>query len=224
MDQVFLLVRNPRFAIPSYHTIKYEINADKESKSNDEKESWESWRDAHLNEELDRWGEYIEFWMQGGPKSNSTTTEGEGPQDDWHCFHEDCTPKAVIQFEKLMSPNPITGQTEMSKIGSILATSPNLDSIDQDVRPCIYNQVMSRRQLHRDNSDGPTSNNIRKSFTTAQLGTIKTKIETLKEKYSAHPWSQQPVAIDLTNALDYYVGEVEAEYQLSKQQDVMEED
>ena len=222
MDQVFLLVRNPRFAIPSYHKIKYELsNADKESKSNDgEGSQWESWRDAHLNEELNRWSEYIEYWMQDGPKSNST--DGEGPEEDWHCFREDCTPKAVIQFEKLMSPNPITGQNEMNKIGSILATSPNLHSVDQEVRPCVYNQVMSRRQLQKDN-DGPTSNNL-KSFTTDQLGLMKAKIETLKEKYSAHPWSQRPVAIDLTNALDYYVGEIEAEYQLSKQQDAMEED
>ena len=230
MDQVILLVRNPRFAIPSYHTIRYELNYsttwtqsyNRKNNTYTERpsvESWESWRDARFDVEMDRWVWYIDFWMQDGLRRNNT--EGTGPEQDWHCFHSllDCTPKAVIQFEKLMSPNPLTGQAEMNKIGSVLDSSPNVNAIEPEARTCVYNEVMSKRELYNANRDGNGPSSDLKVFTIEQLATMKTQLEELRDKYVLHPWAEEPTAVDLVHALNFYINEVEAEYDLAVQQD-----
>ena len=76
MDQVILLIRNPRWAIPSYHTMRYELNFSQDWLSTFTNmefvytkrpniKVWNEWRDANFETEIVRWFGFIDFWMQG---------------------------------------------------------------------------------------------------------------------------------------------------------------
>lgn len=77
MKQVVLLVRNPRWALPSYHHLLYEIEyADswilsylrqhKTYTMRSPIEDWIKWRDTRFDVEIKKWGWFIDFWMEGG--------------------------------------------------------------------------------------------------------------------------------------------------------------
>lgn len=76
MDQVLLLVRNPRWAIPSYHTMRYELNfaTDLESTrlrianvytGRPGRNAWVKWRNENLGLEMENYVNYIDFWLSG---------------------------------------------------------------------------------------------------------------------------------------------------------------
>jgi len=98
MDQAIVLMRNPRWALPSYHTMRFELDY-----STNWGESylripfvytmrpavalWETWRDENFEAELQSYVDFINFWMQGGA-------------GDDHCATDmDCLPKAVMDFD-----------------------------------------------------------------------------------------------------------------------------
>lgn len=98
MDQAIVLLRNPRWALPSYHNMRFELDY-----STNWGESylripfiyttrsavalWETWRDENFQDELQSYIDFINFWMQGGA-------------GDDHCATDlDCTPKAVLDFD-----------------------------------------------------------------------------------------------------------------------------
>lgn len=226
MDQVLLLIRNPRFAIPSFHTIRSDLGfATNENEAklrkaavyNTERPSvaaWEAWRDEHYNDEIVEWGAHIDFWMQNGLQTDGL--------QNYHCFHkfmEDCTPKAIITYENLVSSNQKTGIEEMNKIGAVLDASKNVNAIEPDARACVYKEVMKRKELLIGKRDkkGPTS--TLKSFTGPQLMQMKSTIETLRDKYSASPWIGVPIAQDLVASLNFYIEELNAEYDLDPNSD-----
>eukprot|EP00979_Chaetoceros_neogracilis_P013109 scaffold3667_cov123-Chaetoceros_neogracile.AAC.1 len=75
MDQVILLIRNPRWAIPSFHALRHELNYASTYESSwlrigfvytdrPAVNIWKEWRDANFDVEIDKWVEYIDFWMQ----------------------------------------------------------------------------------------------------------------------------------------------------------------
>lgn len=112
-----LLLRNPRVAIPSYHTLRYEINYSSswlESfllKNNTYTErpsvdAWKSWRDLKFDLEIKLWGQVIDFWMKNGQRKGPN----HGIYQDMHCIYnmDPCTPKAMNKFEKLVSSNDHT--------------------------------------------------------------------------------------------------------------------
>ncbi len=77
MKQVILLVRNPRWALPSYHHLLYEIEYSdswiwsylRQYKAYTKRppiEDWLAWRDARFDVEIKKWGWFIDFWMEGG--------------------------------------------------------------------------------------------------------------------------------------------------------------
>lgn len=77
MKQVVLLVRNPRWALPAYHHLLYEIEyADswilsylRQYKAYTKRspiEEWIRWRDTRFDVEIKKWGWFIDFWMEGG--------------------------------------------------------------------------------------------------------------------------------------------------------------
>lgn len=77
MDQVILLVRNPRWALPSYqhllHEIEYSVNWESSySRRNfvytmrPPIEDWNIWREIRFEAEIKKWGWFIDYWMEGG--------------------------------------------------------------------------------------------------------------------------------------------------------------
>ena len=76
MDQSLLLIRNPRWAIPSYHNMKFELDfamtwldsyamLPNVYTVRPSVASWETWRDEHALDELNKWVEFVDFWMTG---------------------------------------------------------------------------------------------------------------------------------------------------------------
>lgn len=76
MDQTILLLRNPRWAIPSYHTMRYELDFSEDWASSlvripyiytgrPSVEVWEAWRDENFETELNAYIDHINYWMDG---------------------------------------------------------------------------------------------------------------------------------------------------------------
>jgi hypothetical protein len=226
MDQLVLLVRNPRFAIPSYHTMRYELNFSRNwtqsySRKNftyTERPSiiaWENWRDNRFGKEMDRWVWYIDFWMQGGLRRNSK----EGiPKLDWHCDDGlmDCTPKSVVQFEKLYSADRSIGRAESRKIGDVLDSAEDVNVVAQEARDCVYDEVMNRAEFHNANRDGNGPGADEKTFRYQQLDSMALQVETLRDKYAGTNWTDVPIAQDLVIVLNEYIADIVAEYEIEK--------
>ena len=77
MDQVLLLIRNPRWAIPSYHNMRYELDYAADWYSSYVRVpftytdrpailNWLQWRNANFGYEMNNWAYQIDFWMNGG--------------------------------------------------------------------------------------------------------------------------------------------------------------
>ncbi len=77
MKQVVLLVRNPRWALPSYHHLLYEIEYSdswlwsylRQYESYTKRapiDDWIKWRDTRFDVEIKKWGWFLDYWMEGG--------------------------------------------------------------------------------------------------------------------------------------------------------------
>jgi len=77
MNQVILLVRNPRWALPSYqhllHEIEYSINWETSYARRQYVytmrppiEDWNVWREIRFDAEIKKWGWFMDYWMEGG--------------------------------------------------------------------------------------------------------------------------------------------------------------
>lgn len=231
MDQVILMVRNPRFAIPSYHTMKHELNWSQSWSYSFSRipftyterspvQGWNSWRDANFEREIENWCAYIDFWMEDGKKGNTTIIEDAtgDVEQDWRCtgknYTINCTPKALVQFEKLSSSNANTGQAEMTKMTDVLDASTNVNLIEPEARNCVFDEVLSRKEFYNPNRDGHGPPVSSKQFTADQLDIMRTRMEAVRDKYAAEPWTLQETAIGLVDALNTYISEVETEYEI----------
>jgi hypothetical protein len=90
MDQVILLVRNPRWALVSYMNLLYEINyASQWSEAYARHDyvytvrppvsEWLTWRELRFDAEIAWWGWFIDFWMEGGLMRDVFTHEKTTP-------------------------------------------------------------------------------------------------------------------------------------------------
>jgi len=144
MDQVILLLRNPRWAIPSHNTISNELEyahewtvSERNIKNTFKKRApldyWINWRDLHFEDEIKLWAYHIDFWMENGTQywmDDDSQRLGQSPypfldeanQANWpkdkHCQLMDCVPTTVISYENLK--NDITGPIELQKIAGVL--------------------------------------------------------------------------------------------------------
>jgi len=221
MDQVILIIRNPRYAIPSYHTMRYEIDFsdgwEKSFSHIDDTytkrppiEMWGAWRDERFNTEIDLWCWHIDFWMQDGMRRN----DGAKHQyQDPHCEEEmDCRPKAIIQFEKIVDPDEAVRDQELNKIASVLDASPNVTVIANEARPCVYEKVLERNEFYNParNHNGPPTDD--KIFTYQQVNAMRSQVSKMREKYSTPAYQNVAHARDLVVILDEYVAELSEEY------------
>lgn len=221
MDQVILLIRSPRWAIPSYHTIRYEIDY---STTWDHSYSqisdtytmrppnvlWAAWRDERFYKELYDWSWLIDFWMQDGQPNDYYNVT----YIDEHCGKDidTCIPKAIIQFEKMVDPSETVRIKELDKIGQVLDSSANVSVIEKEARPCVYKKVWERDEFYNParNGNGPPA--YEKVFTLTQLSAMISEINLLREKYSRPPFEDMTLAQDLVAILDEYHQEISKEH------------
>jgi hypothetical protein len=213
MDQVLLLVRSPRWAIPSYHNMRFELNyadgwlsslarVDFTYTERPAVAQWYAWRNARFDWELSRWAYQIDFWMNGGFSEVLNATHPR-------CLNEEieCKPKAVIDFDNMYGEKP---GADYFTIGQVLDASTNVEVITAQARACVLDKVFERSDLHqgrRPNPDLPAQYR----FTAPMLSKMLNTTETLRDKYAAAPWDQDPIAQRLVEILSGYVPNIRTE-------------
>lgn len=215
MDQAIYLIRNPRWAIPSYHTMRYEIDYSTgwmhsyvhrnfTYTMRPDVAEWEWWREHKFEREIALWAEHIDFWLQDGFLD-------EGTEQDEHCELDmpDCRPKAIVQFEKLY--DPATGPGEVDKMADVLDTVSL--TVPPEGRSCVFNEVLKRKEFYNDNRDKYGPSPLTKKFKDDQLMTIINEMKAVKEKYSVEPWNDEPNAMAIVAILTDYIADVSSEYE-----------
>eukprot|EP00558_Chaetoceros_sp_UNC1202_P002952 CAMPEP_0197233934 /NCGR_PEP_ID=MMETSP1429-20130617/1836_1 /TAXON_ID=49237 /ORGANISM="Chaetoceros sp., Strain UNC1202" /LENGTH=320 /DNA_ID=CAMNT_0042692251 /DNA_START=125 /DNA_END=1087 /DNA_ORIENTATION=+ len=213
-DQVILLIRNPRWALPSYHTMRFELDyssnwAESYARipfvytSRPDVATWKGWRDLHFDEELDNWVNYVEFWMEDGLYPDGSF--------DAHCTSDmDCKPKAVIDFDRFYQEHPTT---EFYKVDAILGGGTNVEMIAAQARTCILDAVFDKKLLHNANRNGNGPPQSSKTFSTEQLSEMLNRLSELRGKYAVAPHTENPIATELVKVLDEYNAQIGAEYE-----------
>lgn len=240
MHQSILLLRNPRYALPSFHTMRHELNFsdnfdDSHLRLNytyTERSSvaeWENWRDHYFDMEMDRWGWVVEFWMQNGVR------RGDGGALGWilrgdpgneryydpRCGRDipDCRPVRVLSFEKFY--DPLEGVAETSKLASAMVGLDGVGVIEEEGWPCVYHETLKKAEteprFYNTNRDGYGPAREAKKFTHRQLYIMMTEIDRLRNQfadanYNAANRVSTNVLPDLLGILDGYYAEVAQEY------------
>lgn len=236
MDQVILVIRNPRWALPSYHGLLYEINYaldfetaykyyDRVSTIREPLAAWIKWRDYMFQQEIELWGKFIDFWMMGGKQywmDFDYERNGRWPFEyldeedkkiDVHCEYEmDCYPRAVVSYERLR--NPETGPDEADKIADLLDGKLSMNVLDIEDKPCVWEKTMTQPDdtPNNDSSDTTTTNHrAYYPFTYQQLLQIENKLKEYKLKYSGDGWARKPLSQNIVSIMDEYLLDIHDE-------------
>ena len=112
MDQVILLIRNPRWALPSYHTLRFEldyadnwldsyVNLAQVYTKRSNIATWEDWRDERFEEEMQNYVDFLDFWISGGITPGYDSVHPRCRFNKIECF-----PKAVLDFDTFYKEHP----------------------------------------------------------------------------------------------------------------------
>lgn len=239
MDQAILLIRNPRWNIPSYHTLLYELeyahdyvvaydNVFTAFSTRAPMDNWIKWRDYRFEDEINLWAWYIDFWMEDGPQfwhnldyeragqypfRYNYETEKPWPIDS-HCridITEGCKPKAVISFEYLR--DPITGPEELRRISDVIRYKKEMDTmVSDEAINCIWLETWNKAPEPRnEDRDGGGILAEEYKFTIVQMEEILAKLIFMKNKYSNNEWELDLGARELTRNFHAYIKETSIE-------------
>jgi len=237
MDQVILLIRNPRWAIASYHTVLYEIHYAHDWQTaykyynrlfsmRPPQSAWIRWRDYKFDDEVYLWKEFIHYWMEGGRQywmDWDYERNGQWPfkwlekdemKTDVHCIYQmDCIPKAVVAYELLR--DPITGPDEANKVAQVVEGKFGLTVIDEEARACVYHETERLKKFpdmeDRDHPGGVFQQDY--TFTVWQMHEILEAVIEMRDIYSSERWINNPLAQDLVTNFNSYIPEIDAEIQ-----------
>ena len=173
-------------------------------------DAWNSWRDLKFDSEIKLWGQVIDFWMKNGQRKGPN----DGIYQDLHCIYnmDPCKPKAIIQFEKLISSNDELGAVETDKISTVLENSPNVNVIESEGVPCIHEKVLLRKEFYNANRDGNGPDPSLKRFEYWQVLAMKVEAMRVRDDYSLAPWDSDPIAQSLVTIMDEYVSQLSDEF------------
>mmetsp|Transcript_9847 Transcript_9847/g.14502 ORF Transcript_9847/g.14502 Transcript_9847/m.14502 type:complete len:428 (+) Transcript_9847:80-1363(+) len=233
LNQTILVVRNPRWAIPSFHNILSEVNYGQDFSEvypylNDlftkraPIANWIKWRDLKFEKEIELWAWHIDYYMEQGSKYwtdldfdrvgekpfHFLTDEEKPWPKDIHCINDiDCFPKALISYEKLRKHD--TGPGELSKIANAVRDKKEMTVISDEAIGCVWFETFIHAKApNNDNRDHHGNAKEAYHFTIDQMQIITNKLQFMKDKYSSGEWENNAVAQDLVLAFDDYIAEV----------------
>jgi len=236
LDQVIMVVRNPRWAIPSFHVVISEMNyaqdwegvysfIDSLFAQLAPNANWIKWRDLKFEDEINMWAWHIDYWMEQGSqywhaldyerigqKPFHFMNENSRPwPKDQHCIDDiDCFPKALIMYEKL--EHYLTGPDELRKIADVLRGKKGMTVLPDESINCIWFQTFVHHMAPNDvDMEGKITDSGNYNFTNAHLETILDKLDMMKNKYSQGKWANVAVAMDLVSSLDEYIEDTKEE-------------
>eukprot|EP00546_Thalassionema_frauenfeldii_P014291 CAMPEP_0178914684 /NCGR_PEP_ID=MMETSP0786-20121207/11572_1 /TAXON_ID=186022 /ORGANISM="Thalassionema frauenfeldii, Strain CCMP 1798" /LENGTH=504 /DNA_ID=CAMNT_0020587639 /DNA_START=87 /DNA_END=1597 /DNA_ORIENTATION=+ len=239
MDQTILLIRNPRWNIPSYHTLLYELeyahdyvvayeNVFNAFTTRGPMENWLKWRDYRFHDEVNVWGYYIDFWMENGPQFWHNLDyeragqypfrynyESERPwPTDSHCLYditEGCTPKAVVSYERMRDPD--LGPEELRRIANVIRYKKGMDlMVSDEAINCIWLETWDHSPENR-NDDRDVGGTLAGEyiFTIEQMEELVAKLTFYKHKYSTGDWELNLQARELVKNFHDYINEISGE-------------
>jgi len=213
MDFSMLMVRNPYHTLQSYQNIRHELEYSVSwiksfsrvasvYTATSPVEEWIMWRDNLFKKEIKAWGSFIEFWMNGGHLT--------GEPVDSHCKNDmvDCTPRLIIQYEKLLNSDTEEGKQEYKKIGEVLGTN-NFELVVGGAEPCIHQSILETPEDYEINRDKFGPPDSAKSFTHFQIAEIIQEVQRLILLYEN---KTSVVAVDLVAALVEYETDLGEKY------------
>eukprot|EP00546_Thalassionema_frauenfeldii_P005488 CAMPEP_0178923478 /NCGR_PEP_ID=MMETSP0786-20121207/16739_1 /TAXON_ID=186022 /ORGANISM="Thalassionema frauenfeldii, Strain CCMP 1798" /LENGTH=615 /DNA_ID=CAMNT_0020597973 /DNA_START=52 /DNA_END=1896 /DNA_ORIENTATION=- len=238
MDQTILLIRNPRWNIPSYHTLLFELeyahdyvvaydNVFTAFSTRAPMENWIKWRDYRFEDEINLWGWYIDFWMEDGPQfwhSLDYERAGQYPfrynresEKPWpldaHCrvdVTEGCVPQTVVSYERLK--DPLQGPEELRRIADIIRYKKEMTMVSDEAIECIWNATWynAPEPRNEDRDAGGTLADEYK-FTIHHMEEMLAKIVLMKDKYSTGQWVMFKPARELVKNFHEYIKDISAE-------------
>mmetsp|Transcript_16464 Transcript_16464/g.23226 ORF Transcript_16464/g.23226 Transcript_16464/m.23226 type:complete len:454 (-) Transcript_16464:125-1486(-) len=230
MGQTVLQVRNPRWALPSYRTVRHELAyAGTWGEAHDRIEfvytergptdRWDNWKASSFKQEMQIWSWFIDYWMEGGLRrkfDHELILVGDNETVvDEHCNGDlVCEPKTVVSFENMI--NPATGPTELGKIANVMTGKEGVDMISSSTWGCLYTEVLAkgteyetRFNPYRDEK-GPKR--AEKTLTSKELAFMLDEVEYIHDKYSAGEWASDPAAQQLVGYMTNYISLISSEY------------
>jgi len=233
---IIFLLRNPRWAIPSYQTMRHELQYSTSWEQSYSRRpntytkrpdipEWIRWRDRQFRRQLRMWGWMIDFYMNNGLRR----TLDDGRQIiDWHCkpnkeIINSCFPKTIVSYEKLNSKNTLIGEAEAQRLADAMIEGREdlLPIAEKEDWRCAYDETILKRatepQWDGTNRDvvGPPGD--QKNFTWFQLQDIKTELERLITNYTnvTLGWDVDPIANQLVFSLADYLTEIDYEISIT---------
>jgi len=228
--KVIIIIRNPRYAIPSYHTLLSELHYARDPVTaykyiskvftlRPPIEQWEKWRALRFNDEIKLWGWFIDYWMEGGTQywmDENIERNGQHPfkflngtekkQDSFCASYDlDCRAKTAICYERLV--NPRTGASEANKVAKVLEGKQNLNVIDEEARQCVWRQAMNLPA--NDDRAGPSHTDY--GFTIEEMAIMIKKLKSMVLKYSGKSWVGNDVADHIVGCFREYITDIESE-------------
>lgn len=230
MDQVIMVIRNPMYAMISYHAILGELeyahtwqrayqNELNMFTTRPDVEDWIYWRDYRFDEEIGLWGRFLDFYMENGtqywmdfdferngqwPFELLQEDEKPWPQAIPCIYYADCYPKAIVSYERLV--DPATGVNEIRKIADLLRNQPGMNIIPDAGLGCIYQQSWIYSANLEEDRVGPDI--ALYNFTIDQLEVIRDTLDSYVVKYSSGSWANNLLAQELVGMLAEYAQEV----------------
>jgi len=119
MKRGFILVRNPRYAIPSLHNFVYEVTNDLPAHSTRAPlDEWRKWRDANVPNQIKAWAKSMEYWMDRLTLDN----------------------RILITYESMT--DEATGPATAQRLVDFLARDPNVNPVDAGSVECVWRAVV----------------------------------------------------------------------------------
>lgn len=119
ITRTFLLIRNPRDAIPSFHNFLYEY--EKKVQHHTERapiEEWIAWRDRNFDRQMEIWSNHLQYWM-----------DRHRPED-----------RIIVPYEHLV--DEFQGPLVATELNEFLGAGPGVTPIDNESVPCVWGTVV----------------------------------------------------------------------------------
>jgi len=119
IERAFVIVRNPMYAIPSYHNFIFEYENDLPTHTQRaDIDSWIKWRDLSFDKEIQSWKNHLEFYMDNFSSSN----------------------RIIVPYEDLTDKTE--GPIVTKELNVFLGAGPGVTPIDNDSVPCVWGTVV----------------------------------------------------------------------------------
>jgi hypothetical protein len=182
VDQSILLVRNPRWALVSYQHLLYEIDYSTDWEESYSKryfaytrrppvDDWLLWRALRFDVEIQKWGWFIDYWMEGGVFrdlfSNELTNTAHfnrltqpvmyaqaelinaqkelnitEPIIDPHCKTDLQNCKPVAIASFEKIIDVSTGPVEIGRFVAAIQGKPGIPNIDKEANECVWRELI----------------------------------------------------------------------------------